>query len=88
MGKPGRPKRRVSRAKPSPGPWGFMGPFIVDQEGDLIALICSDANAPLVAAAPEVITALKRVRHLLVHTEGVPQFELDALDALLKRVDP
>lgn len=57
--------------KPTPEPWEYTGVY-VEKDGTVIAQVASAANGYLIAAAPELLGALK---HLVekCHTYGGPK---------------
>lgn len=46
----------------SPGPWRHKDGVIIDANGDVVLAFVREANAPLLAAAPEL---LARLSHLV-----------------------
>jgi hypothetical protein len=83
----------MSETKHTPGPWQVEDSSdwmdIVDADGDLIAEIepgeCEKGNAQLIAAAPELLEALKAVLlfHSGSHWDDAKQAEWQRLGALL-----
>lgn len=69
----------------TPGPWRFSpwhieeGPSAVyDANGDLVCTTSSDDTARLIAAAPELLAALKDMAHLAIQLGA---FDLETREA-------
>lgn len=58
----------------TPGPWTLKSwhePTIVTREGDLIAMVYADKNRKLIAAAPDLLTALDRLAQAALARDNV-----------------
>ena len=88
---------KTKRTKHTPGPWkqgyapgmGGMPAIIADANNTVLAEMFSDnpANAKLIAAAPEMLEALKNILHMLEgchgdHSGGIGASKEEAFEAI------
>lgn len=71
-----------TKSKHTPGPWRLNGNRTITvgdfgKPGSFIAEVKNDANARLIAAAPELLEALEWLLHHVVRTQGLDGPELN-----------
>ena len=76
----------------SPGPWRVAGGLVLDAREDVVCAVTRRASGPLIAAAPELLEALRttieafdRVRATYLSGGST---ELDAARKLVRRLEP
>lgn len=77
----------TKRSGPTPGPWA-VGKTSDDTHGNTYAMVCSqahevDANLALIAAAPDLLSALKRLTEQLNELGQSDQYLSETLEPLI-----
>ena len=81
-------RRAMTEPKFTPGPWYVDGTFVTnDEDLDICSMgdIAWEANAHLIAAAPELYGVLEYVRDILGPHDGWADDSTRMIDAALKK---
>lgn len=77
----------------TPGPWGLNNDYIGSMEGEIaqvisenVGILENEANARLIAAAPELLEAVKKA-HTYMENWGAPYSELKDLERVINKAE-